>query len=209
LWYWEEDPDHYLGEPYHEAGDDDGAGQILRKLWEKARHPSLRAAIEPFGREFPGLATASPGPRVGDVAREPFRTLARHPPDGGQPRPWLLLVPANRPADVPATIAIGLGEDVASDSKLSTVLRSWERFGAVLVAIGAGSIALVVDRPPTTDEHALKLSAEQWAIGPVEDGGRAGTIRHVAGLLIRGRPVTPNWGPGLRLTREVWEFGWS
>jgi len=211
-WSAQEDPDPYLQGPDDAgAGIDDGDAEgILRKLWKTADHPSLRAANAPFGAVFPGLAPGSPGARIGAAARDPFRAVARTPPaERGDEKPWLLLVPANRPADVPAALAVGLTEDVTSDHAVSTVLRSWEeRFGAVLVEVAPSSLALVVDRPVIGNSQALKLAAEHAALAPQPDGARPGTIRDVAGLLRRGRPVSRAWGPELPLTPQLWELGW-
>ncbi len=51
----------------------------------------------------------------------------------------LLLVPANRPADVLSVLGGLIATEVMSDAELTAVARSWEeRFGTVVVGIGAG-----------------------------------------------------------------------
>jgi hypothetical protein len=78
-------------------------------------------------------------------------------------------VPMYRPAD-----AIGISglmqSEVMSDVAIDAVVRSWEeRFGTVLTAMGPGSLALVVDRPPTSAGDARRVAAEQLALAPDDD----------------------------------------
>jgi hypothetical protein len=83
------------------------------------------------------------------------------------------LVPARRPADVPATVGWAVfGADGPAESDpvqwsanavwVGSVLRSFEdRFGATLLKLGPGAeLRLLVERPPRTLEHATKIAAE-------------------------------------------------
>jgi hypothetical protein len=52
-------------------------------------------------------------------------------------------------------------------AQVSAVLRSWEdRFGAIVVGLGFATITLLVPRPPTTDDDALRVAAEVAALCP-------------------------------------------
>lgn len=210
LWYGEEAPEHYFGEAAEPAGAGDaGARAILRRKWERLTvHPANRAAVAPFGPAFPGLAPGSARTQGEAAAKDPFEPIARRPRD--DPRyahAWLVLVPANRPSDVLETLQLGITGTFA-DGEIATVLRSWEeRFGAVLVELGPGSLTLVAARPATGEEQALRLAAEHWALAPPEDGGRAGTIRAMAHML-RGAPVGSS-AASSDLAPHVWGLGWA
>ena len=171
--------EHYFGE----AGEPAGAGRasalaILRRKWERlAVHPANRAAVAPFGTAFGGLAQGTARTQGEAAVKDPFEAIARRP--GDDPRyahAWLVLVPANRPSDVLETLQLGM-TGTFSDGEIATVLRSWEqRFGAVLVDVGPGSLTLVASRPATGEEQALRLAAEHWALAP-PGGRRAGRDR--------------------------------
>jgi hypothetical protein len=52
-------------------------------------------------------------------------------------------------------------------AEVSAVLRSLEdRFGAMLVGLGFATITLLVTRPPTTEQDALRAAAEVTALCP-------------------------------------------
>jgi hypothetical protein len=57
--------------------------------------------------------------------------------------------------------------NVTGAAEVSAVLRSWEdRFGAVLVGLSFGTMTLLVTRPPTSDDEALRVAAEVAALCP-------------------------------------------
>jgi hypothetical protein len=57
--------------------------------------------------------------------------------------------------------------NVRSSAEVSAVLRSWEdRFGAILVGLAFATMTLVVTRPPTSDDDALRVAAEVAALCP-------------------------------------------
>jgi Domain of unknown function (DUF4253) len=126
---------------------------ILSFLWDKDGFGG-----EPF-TSFPGLAPLG-SDRFSD---EELSRVA-----GSQPPSWLGLVPADRSADVP--VAAGwfgtvapwgdwAGHDPAG--AVTAILRSWEdRFGATVFRMGFARLHLLVDRPPKSREHALRVAAE-------------------------------------------------
>ena len=105
---------------------------------------------------------------------------------GDEARP-IVLVPCNRPADVPAmtgfdTIDI---EPVA----LSAGLRSWEeRFAAVLVALAPGVLTLAVGSGPATLDAAREVIAEFDSAGVANPDGASHAER--AAALLGGQQVT-------------------
>ena len=210
LWSWQEDPDRYVGsEPDRVAKLDrlDGS-EILRKLWTSA--PPNPGASEPFDTKFPGLAQGSAGAGTGRDARNPFGALTRYPEDPAiRTLPFLLLVPVNRPADVPARLGTFLTE-YSTGAEISAVLRSWEeRFGAVVVELTPSTITLIVGAPPADERNALLLSAEHHAFSPPEDAGTAGSLRRLARLLRAGGDDGGGAGRPIPLAPGIWEIGWS
>jgi hypothetical protein len=153
---------------------------------------------------FPGLAHGTPGAGSGAVAADPFATLttalaAEYQSSG--PERVLLLVPCNRPADVLSVLGPEMS-GVMTDDALTAVLRSWEqRFGAVVTAVGAGTLGVVVDAPPRNREQAQRLAAEQIAFAPGDDRATYG-VSVLARVL---RSAAPN--PDGRW-QHYWEFGW-
>lgn len=170
------------------------AATILAGRWdtgEDSLGPDLAQVRSPFGLEFPGLAEAEQG-------RLPEATLraavATHQPA------FLGLVVAPRPADVPAAVGwTGFGADSpgtpqARCLEVATVLRSWEtRFGARPLRIGSDMILRVlVERPPSTFEAAIRVAAEHVAFGD-EYGRYSGEpISELAAELV-GKPVWHFW----------------
>jgi hypothetical protein len=110
--------------------------------------------LAPFGPGFPGLAP--PQPPSSDIPVAPAAGSAR-----------IGLVSCRRPADATA-LAGWLGAiNVTGPAQISAVLRSWEdRFGAILVGLGFATITLLVTRPPSTDDDALRVAAEVAAFCP-------------------------------------------
>ena len=139
-------------------------------------HPSCLA---PFGGSFPGLAPATTGVALLTRAEvvESAVEEAMLPCD-----PLLGVVPAARPADVPAATGwTGAGADAVG---VSAVLRSWEdRFGAVLVRMGATSVELSVAAPPWERSECLAIAAEHYAFCDDTYAGNPGTLRDYANLL--------------------------
>ena len=151
----------------------------------------LCGAQAPFGLEFPGLAPA-------EDARLPDARL-RAAVAAYQPA-FLGLVAAGRPADVPAAAGwTGFGVDSPGSAdarclEVSAVLRSWEtRFGARPLRIGSDMILRVlVERPPSTFEAAIRVAAEHLAFGD-EYGRYSGQpISELAADLV-GAPVWHFW----------------
>jgi hypothetical protein len=110
--------------------------------------------LAPFGPVFPGLAPAQ-------RATNPEPLVF---PDG-QAR--IGLVSCRRAADAVARAGWTGAINVRSSAEVSAVLRSWEdRFGAILVGLAFATMTLVVTRPPTSDDDALRVAAEVAALCP-------------------------------------------
>ena len=189
-------PDNYA----HATGDPAAADrlnveEILRGVW---------STYGMKGR-FPGLAPGSGDRDPGSAAADPFGTLAKAPRPAGVPTTGsvVMLVPVNRPADVASVLGLQVTE-VMSDDALTAVLRSWEeRFRAVVTTVGAGTLGLVVDAPPSSQRDARKLAAEQAAFAPEADELTApGGLEALATRLRSGAPQAE-----LR-SRLFWSFGW-
>ena len=104
------------------------------------------------------------------------------------------LVPASRPADVPATVGWVAFSDLMDHPNgvwIGSVLRSFEkRFGARLVKIGPGAeIRLLVERPPHTRQAALSIAAEHKAFADEFPGLGTTDVRQLAAGLVD----TPGW----------------
>ena len=192
-------------EGYFAGGDPRGVdaadpAAILREAWE--RFPLDPGVTEPLGAAFPGLAPAS----APAAAEDPFTARAAHAPAnqwGLDPR--LLLVPCNRPADALAVLAPH--NESLTPTDLVAVLRSWEeRFGAVPVELGPGTVMLSVGSPPTTREQALLLAGEIESIAPSPDVNRPGGLAELAEILLGERP---NHLTSLDVGRRVWQLGFG
>jgi len=119
----------------------------IRNPWPPGTGP-----LAPFGSEFPGLARSQPA--QGPVA------FTAGPSQLG-------LVSCRRPADAVALAGWPGAVNVTGAAQVSAVLRSWEdRLGAVLVGLSFATITLLVTRPPTTEEDALRVAAEVAAFCP-------------------------------------------
>ena len=135
---------------------------LLRRWWKgnvpSEDFPVLREMLEPFGREFPGLAPASKS-----SSDEAAPALVAKDLQGR-----LGLVAVTRPADVPAVLGWTGPTNYYSDmGQLSAVLRSWEdRFGAVVVGLGFDSLWLGVRRPPLGPALSHAVAAAQFAVCP-------------------------------------------
>jgi len=168
------------------------ATSILADAWSDADDdPYLAAERAPFGAQFPGLAPAEtsrlPQPRL-------EQAISALPPA------YLGLVPALRPADIPAAVGWSVfGWDFAGGPRaraleIGAVLRSWEkRFGARLLQIGSDAILRVlVERPPRTLEHALRVAAEHLAFAD-ECNQRAGYSVSELGAELVDAPIWTFW----------------
>jgi Domain of unknown function (DUF4253) len=175
------------------VADIDGlhAGEVLAGFWDEwADDGSDLRELEPFGRDWPGLAQATvAGPQPDEFAAQ----FVREHEDGTS---RIMLVPAARSADVITAVGwqgpLNFSEDMAP---LSAVLRSWEdRFGARLVELGFDTLALTVAAPPLTTEHAEHVAAEHLAFCPDNIvQGMALTIRAYAASAVREKTVWPFW----------------
>jgi hypothetical protein len=132
------------------------AAAVLESAWDVGDDELIEMRAPVSGEAFPGLTATEGWPdRDGwpdDIAPQlPDRKLG--------------LVPATRPADVPAVIGwTGPANWYDSMAPFSAVLRSWEeRFGAVVVEIGFDTLILAVRRPPSSIEAALRVTAEHEA----------------------------------------------
>lgn len=114
----------------------------------------------------------------------------------------LLLVPVDRPANVPKVLGwLGPTNYDLVGEPLSAVLRSWEeRFGAVPIAITFDSLTLLVPRAPRRKRFSRKgdtqlrlLAAEHYALCPDNIDQGMDPNDYVAGLA--------HWG--------AWEFWWD
>ena len=104
------------------------------------------------------------------------------------------LVPAARPADVPAVVGWVAFSDLADHPNgvwIGSVLRSFEaRFGARLVKIGPGAaIRLLVERPPRTLEAARRIAVEHKAFADEYLGLGPMDTEQLAAALVD----TPGW----------------
>lgn len=159
--------------------------ELLGRAWPGTCRPGC-GCRDPFGDRFPGLVAARPR------RSDPVAVAAGYARRPGRTR--LALVPATRPADVPAAAGWG-GTRGADDAELGAVLRSWEdRFGARLVVMQPTTLWLSVAAPPRTEQECLGVAAEHVALCPGADGEDPRPLRMYAGAL-RGRP----W----------WRFSWG
>ncbi len=181
VWSWpDERPDGYVaGESA--AGRPGSAEALLRRSW-RANGLGERGP-------FPGLAAPAAGAASGGAfGRAVEESLVEQPPAGG----WVvLLVPANRPADVHRALALETTEHFTA-AELGAVLRSWEeRFGAVVSVLTPSTLELSVAAPPREGGQARRLAAEHAAFAPEDEA--------TWDLGARAR--------GLRSARS-WAFGW-
>jgi hypothetical protein len=161
---------------------------ILRRGWNDSvnfEEDSPIDHIAPFGRQFPGLADATPGDRPTSLDRL-VAQLDGH----------LGLVAVNRPADVLDAIGWSGAANYDGDPlDMSTVLRSWEaRFDAYLVGLGTDTLILAVGRPARDLASATAIAAEHFAFCPDNIDQGAGSIREYAKIVVNA---------------EHWAFWWD
>lgn len=159
---------------------------ILRKGWNDSvnfdeEYPDEHVA--PFGKQFPGLADATPGLR-------PTSLDALVAPLEGH----LALVAVNRPADVLDAVGwMGAANYDGDPLNMSTVLRSWEaRFDAYLVGIGTDTLIVAVGRPARDLASATSIAAEHLAFCPDNIDQGPGSIRDYAPTLVNA-PLWAFW----------------
>jgi len=79
---------------------------------------------------------------------------------------------------------------------MTAVLRSWEdRFGARLLRLGFASLQLLVERPPQTNDQALRVAAELFDVSSElrrSDGEGVSSVREMA-KEIQGKPIWRFW----------------
>jgi hypothetical protein len=162
------------------------ASALLAEMWTACIPESeeVSAELAPCGRDFAGLAAPTSGPPI-DI------------PDymeGADGR--LGLVATTRPADVPAIIGwTGPLNHEPDMGKLAAIMRSWEdRFGAYLIGLGFDTMSFIVERPPTTIEHALAIAAEHFAFCPDRVWQDKGSLHNLATSL---------------LDAQLWFFWWD
>jgi Domain of unknown function (DUF4253) len=171
------------------------AETVLEEGWDVGGDEELDQAMAdvraPFGVDFPELAAAE---------HTPLPAAALRAAVTAERSSFLALVSASRPADVPAAVGWSVfgvdepGSREARSLRISTVLRSWEtRFGARPLRIGSDAILRVlVERPPSTFEAAIRVAAEHLAFGD-EYGSYSGQpISELAAELV-GKPVWHFW----------------
>lgn len=107
------------------------------------------------------------GPRGVEVPREHGR-VSRVELRTPAWAPQILLVPATRPADVPAHLGwSGPVNHGLTGGEVSAVLRSWEsRYGAVLTVLGFDTLVLTVAEPPTEPMDVRQVMLEMHAFCP-------------------------------------------
>jgi hypothetical protein len=194
VWEWaSEEPDSYVyggGNPAR--ADRLDAETLLRHGWKTSG----------FARTvpFPGMATAEA--EAERMAVDPFGEIAQGslfdaPPPGG----WIMmLVPVNRPADVYSVLRPRATE-YWSDDALTAILRSWEeRFGVSVTALSPSSLELAVAAPPRDDDQAHRLSAEQAAFAPEDDG--------MTDLAVHAQRLRANRIIQGVASAHYWVFGW-
>ncbi|MEU8773972.1 DUF4253 domain-containing protein [Streptomyces sp. NPDC048606] len=163
--------------------DDHDAEAVLGEYWDAVVPDPEEGAegeelIAPFGRARPPLAPhGAPDPEGNPEAgaRATARALLA---EGWFGRPRLALVPAARPADVPAVLGwSGPVNHEGDTARISAVLRSWEdRFGARLLALGFDRLDLYVAAPPRTPADVLAVAAEHFAFCPDNVWQGSGTV---------------------------------
>ena len=143
----------------------------------------------PYAR-FPGLA---PG------REEALSDIELELVSGSAPSAWLGLTTARRPADVPMSIGWFACSDAfagtLSPGQMTAVLRSWEdRFGAFVFRLGWGSVQLLVQRPPRSEEEALAVAAEFFGFADefTTSRGAMRSVREMAAS-IAGSPWWRFW----------------
>src|SRR3954468_4367531 len=140
---------------------DHDAATVLAGWWAQNAADD-EPALTPFGRQWPGLSDAVRPEEDPDAVADAYAEEAL------DQRLRLGLAAATRGADaLTVTGWNGPANHAYDTAVISAVVRSWEeRFGARVVAVGFGTLALSVAAPPTTEEQALRVAAEHAAFCP-------------------------------------------
>jgi Domain of unknown function (DUF4253) len=126
--------------------------------WDEERRWAEDMAA-PFTSQYPGLAPAVNAALAPEVLEAALRSF---------PASRIVLVPADRPADVLPVLGWWPGDwdsafPAPNSVGFAAVLRSWEeRFGARLFAMTHDAAHLLVERPPRDLDSALPVAAEHW-----------------------------------------------
>jgi hypothetical protein len=161
---------------------------ILRKGWTsnmEIDEDEPPESVAPFGRQFPGLADPTPGPRATSIDAI-VASATGH----------LGLVAVNRPADILDAVGwLGAANYDGDPLDMTTVLRSWEvRFDAYVVGLGTDTLLLAVGRPPRDITSATAIAAEHYAFCPDNVDQGVGSIGEYAESL---------------LDADLWPFWWD
>lgn len=134
-----------------------------------------------------GLEHPIPVPSVHDALAQALDHVGAEP---------IGLVPAVRPADVIALLAWHDHDGSRAEPwQRAAILRSWEeRFGAVVVGVGATTVDVSVAAPPTTFPDAIATAIEHYAFAPCGITQGVGTIEAYAEQI---------------LGAKVWSFWWD
>ena len=143
----------------------------------------------PFTSRYPGLAPAMDAVLDPDVLEAAVRSF---------PASRIVLVPADRPADVLPVLGWCPGNwdgafPVPCPVGFAAVLRSWEdRFSARLFALRHDKAYLLVECPPHDLDTALPVAAEHWVFCDEPAGWQP--VRTTAAEIINA---------------PVWDFWWD
>lgn len=178
------DPGNSTDPADHEAQD------VLRAWWAdvipfEEEDDEALGALEPFGREFPGLAPSPRSAPNSAALRAVVSELSGR----------LGIVSVTRPADAVTVMGwLGTVNHFDDMGPFSAVLRSWEdRFGAFLVAVGFDTITMAVGNPPTTLATATAVAAEHFAVCSDLVYQGAGSIEAYAAELVDNSEWTFWW----------------
>lgn len=175
-------------------------GAIVAQLWEERAVDDgdeesaawVDSWVEPFDRDFPGLAAPADEQRTKTELTAALDTM---------PPAYVCLAAVSRPADFVAAVGWATTEMWCDWSAplLPAVLRSWEdRFGARLLQTGPGAeIHLLASRPPRPGSQTLLAAAELWAFCHTAWGGYGHAARNeVESVSDIARTVVgqPIWG---------------
>ncbi len=182
-----------------------GWDRFKRPSWEENRTRDIIAEANRLnvGEWFVGAGIAA----VVDDAQKPghaeYRELDFPPfefhihhhsyPFSGPSQVPIALIPTNNSWEAPAYLR---GPDDGQPPHIHVaVLRYWhEHWGAEVLGWNSGTLELRVERPPTTDEDALELAAEQYVYCPDLVDQCMGSLSVLAKRLVNSR---------------VWWFWWD
>jgi hypothetical protein len=146
--------------------------------WDEDRR-MVEGMAAPFTSRYPGLAPAVDAAVVPDVLKAALRSF---------PASRIVLVPADRPADVLPVLGWCPGNwecafPAPCPVGFAAIVRSWEeRFGARLFAMRHDEAYMLVERPPRDVGAALPVAAEHWVFCD-EPAGRQPVRRTAAEIV--------------------------